>query len=47
MQTLLLATAAPWRQSPKFVFATFFDRSLSPLTVPSNACVADILLAPG
>ncbi|KAK9810733.1 hypothetical protein WJX73_003784 [Symbiochloris irregularis] len=34
---LLLPTVGPWRQSPKFVWGTFFDRSMSPFTVPSNA----------
>ncbi|KAK9800250.1 hypothetical protein WJX73_006386 [Symbiochloris irregularis] len=33
---LLLPAVAPWRQSPKFVFTTFFDKSLSPNEVPSN-----------
>ncbi|KAK9814007.1 hypothetical protein WJX73_008888 [Symbiochloris irregularis] len=34
---LLLPTVGPWRQSPKFVFGTFLDKSLSPFVVPSNA----------
>ncbi|KAK9797823.1 hypothetical protein WJX73_002546 [Symbiochloris irregularis] len=33
---LLLPTVGPWRQSPKFVWGTFFDRSLSSFIVPSN-----------
>ncbi|KAK9797842.1 hypothetical protein WJX73_009227 [Symbiochloris irregularis] len=34
---LLLPTVGPWRQSPKFVYGTFFDRSVLPFNVPSNA----------
>ncbi|KAK9797839.1 hypothetical protein WJX73_008407 [Symbiochloris irregularis] len=36
---LLLPTVSPWRQSPQFVFATFFDKSISPFIVPSNAYI--------
>lgn len=42
-QVLLLPTVGPWRQAPKFVWATFFDKSLSPFNVPNNACVLHTL----
>ncbi|KAK9808234.1 hypothetical protein WJX73_001930 [Symbiochloris irregularis] len=46
---LLLFTVGPWRQSPSFVFASFYDRSMSPFTVPSNEYlwIQGILLALG
>ncbi|KAK9797838.1 hypothetical protein WJX73_007850 [Symbiochloris irregularis] len=34
---LLLPTVGPWHQSLKFVYGTFFDKSVSPFNVPSNA----------
>lgn len=37
LQVLLLPTVAPWRQSPKFVWGMFYDKSMSYFNVPSNA----------
>ena len=36
MQVLLVPTVAPWHQNAKFVWATFFDHTLSPSGIPNN-----------